>query len=64
MSIGAAGPDGASLPDQRENSQNNRLSTTRPDGRPHAVPVDGVWLDDTWYWGGHPDTIHQRREAP
>ena len=36
------------------------LATTRPDGRPHVVPVDGVWLDGIWYFGGHPDTIHQR----
>jgi PPOX class probable F420-dependent enzyme len=26
------------------------LATTRPDGRPHAVPVWGVWLDDTFYF--------------
>lgn len=36
------------------------LATTRPDGRPHVVPVDGVWLDGVWYFGGHPDTVHQR----
>ncbi len=28
------------------------LATTRPDGRPHVVPVDGVWLDGIWYFGG------------
>ena len=26
------------------------LSTTRPDGRPHAMPVWGVWLDDCFYF--------------
>lgn len=36
------------------------LATTRPDARPHVVPVDGVWLDDAWYFGGHHDTVHQR----
>jgi hypothetical protein len=36
------------------------LATTRPDGRPHVVPVDGVWVDGVWYFGGHPDTVHQR----
>jgi hypothetical protein len=36
------------------------LATTRPDGRPHTVPVDGVWLADGWYFGGHPDTVYQR----
>ncbi|MFC7080610.1 pyridoxamine 5'-phosphate oxidase family protein [Halorussus caseinilyticus] len=28
------------------------LSTTRPDGRPHARPVWGVWLDDHFHCGG------------
>lgn len=36
------------------------IATTRPDGRPHVVPVDGVWLDGVWFFGGHPDTVHQR----
>ncbi|HEY7270205.1 MAG TPA: pyridoxamine 5'-phosphate oxidase family protein, partial [Dehalococcoidia bacterium] len=26
------------------------LSTTRPDGRPHAMPVWGVWLDGRFYF--------------
>ena len=32
------------------------LVTTLRDGRAHVVPVDGVWLDDTWYYGGSPET--------
>lgn len=28
------------------------LVTVRPDGRPHAVPVWGVWLSDTIHFGG------------
>ena len=28
------------------------LSTTRPDGRPHARPVWGVWVDDRLHCGG------------
>jgi hypothetical protein len=36
------------------------LVTTRPDGRAHVVPVDGLWLDDAWYYGGSPETFHQR----
>lgn len=28
------------------------VSTTRPDGRPHARPVWGVWVDGTFYCGG------------
>jgi hypothetical protein len=36
------------------------LSTTRPDGRPHTVPVDGLWVDDRWYFSGSPQAVHQR----
>jgi nitroimidazol reductase NimA-like FMN-containing flavoprotein (pyridoxamine 5'-phosphate oxidase superfamily) len=32
------------------------ICTVRADGRPHATPVDGLWLDDVLYFGGHPDT--------
>ena len=36
------------------------LATTRPDGRPHTVPVDGLWLDGAFYFGGDPATVHIR----
>jgi general stress protein 26 len=36
------------------------LTTVRPDGRPHAVPMDGIWLDDAWYFGGSADTVKLR----
>ncbi len=36
------------------------VASTRPDGRPHVVPRDGIWLDDTWYYGGSDDTVHNR----
>nr|WP_132058650.1 pyridoxamine 5'-phosphate oxidase family protein [Halorussus amylolyticus] len=32
--------------------RNYWVSTTRPDGRPHARPVWGVWVDGTLYCGG------------
>ena len=32
------------------------LSTVSPDGRPHARPVDGVWVDGALVFGGSPDT--------
>lgn len=32
-------------------------------GRPHATPVDGLWLDDRLYFGGSPDTRRQRNLA-
>ncbi len=31
-------------------SHNYWLATTRPDGRPHAMPVWGVWLNDAFYF--------------
>src|SRR5687768_7196996 len=42
------------------------VASTRPDGRPHVVPRDGMWLDATWYYGGSPETVHNRnlRENP
>jgi nitroimidazol reductase NimA-like FMN-containing flavoprotein (pyridoxamine 5'-phosphate oxidase superfamily) len=30
-------------------SHNYWLTTTHADGRPHAMPVWGVWLDGAWY---------------
>lgn len=36
------------------------LATCRTDGRPHVVPVDGLWLDDIWYYGGAPEAVHVR----
>jgi nitroimidazol reductase NimA-like FMN-containing flavoprotein (pyridoxamine 5'-phosphate oxidase superfamily) len=32
-------------------ARNYWICTTRPDGRPHAAPVWGVWLDGTLYFG-------------
>jgi Pyridoxamine 5'-phosphate oxidase len=39
------------------------LATTRPDGRPHVVPVDGIWLERACYFGGAPETVHARNLA-
>ena len=36
------------------------LVTTRPSGTAHVVPVDGLWLDDRWFYGGSPQTQHHR----
>jgi hypothetical protein len=36
------------------------LATTRSNGRPHVVPLDGIWVDDVWYYGGAEDTVHRR----
>ncbi len=32
------------------------ISTVTPAGKPHAVPVWGVWVDGTFYHGGGDDT--------
>jgi hypothetical protein len=36
------------------------LATARPDGRPHAVPVDALWVDGAAWFGGSPDTVKHR----
>ena len=41
-------------------ARNIWLVTVRPDGRPHAMPVWGVWVDDLFYFGGGPDTRKAR----
>jgi hypothetical protein len=34
------------------------IASTRPDGRPHVVPRDGMWLEGALYYGGSPQTVH------
>ena len=36
------------------------LATVRADGRPHVVPLDGLWLDDAWFFGGSPEAVKHR----
>src|SRR5688572_26978559 len=43
-----------------EKAERYWLGVTRADGRPHVIPIDGLWLDDIWYFGGAPETVHQR----
>jgi hypothetical protein len=40
-------------------SHNYFVSTVRPDGRPHTMPVWGVWVDDRFYFS----TGRQSRKA-
>jgi hypothetical protein len=35
-----------------EQARNYWLVTVRPDGRPHAVPLWGAWVDDAFYFEG------------
>lgn len=41
---------------QMAESRNYWICSTRPDGRPHAVPVWGVWVDDALYFGTDPQS--------
>jgi nitroimidazol reductase NimA-like FMN-containing flavoprotein (pyridoxamine 5'-phosphate oxidase superfamily) len=36
--------------ERMEQARNYWICSTRPDGRPHAAPVWGVWLDGTFYF--------------
>jgi len=36
------------------------IASTRPDGRPHVIPRDGMWIDGGLYYGGSPATVHHR----
>lgn len=40
--------------------RNYWVSTTRPDARPHAMPVWAVWVEDALYFGGGPDARRSR----
>ncbi len=46
-----------------EEARNYWFSTTRPDGRPHAMPAWAAWLDDTLYFEGSPETRRARNLA-
>jgi Pyridoxamine 5'-phosphate oxidase len=50
----------AAVRERLEQAHGYWFATTRPDGRPHVVPLDGIWLDDLWYFGGAPQAVHQR----
>jgi general stress protein 26 len=39
------------------------LCSTRPDGRPHAKPVWGVWLDEMLLFSTSPDSVTARNVA-
>jgi len=39
-------------------AKNYWLCSVRADGRPHVIPRWGVWLDDSFYYDGSPETRH------
>lgn len=49
--------------DRLAGDETHWLATTRPDGRPHARPVWGVWLDDRLHCGGGERTRWARNLA-
>jgi PPOX class probable F420-dependent enzyme len=63
-SYGIRGEEAGLLPwswpkERLERSRNYWLATTRPDGRPHAMPVWGLWFEDTFYFS----TSRESRKA-
>lgn len=45
---------------QLRESKNYWICSTRPDGRPHAVPVWGCWQDGALYFGSDPEAVKTR----
>jgi hypothetical protein len=39
------------------------LATTRPDGRPHLMPVGVAWLDGAFYFSSGPGTVKSKNLA-
>ncbi len=44
-------------------ARNYWICTTRRDGRPHAMPVWGIWLDDAVWFSTSPDSLKGRNMA-
>jgi nitroimidazol reductase NimA-like FMN-containing flavoprotein (pyridoxamine 5'-phosphate oxidase superfamily) len=58
---GAPGDSDSLLPwsyveERMRRAANYWMTTMGPDGRPHARPVDGVWVDGALCFGGSPET--------
>ena len=49
--------------DRLLNSRNYWICTTRPDGRPHSIPVWGFWLEGALYFGTARSTRKARNLA-
>jgi hypothetical protein len=46
-----------------EKARNYWVATTRPDGRPHAMPVWGIWLDGAFFFGSGRNSAKSRNLA-
>ena len=49
--------------DRLTKSRNYWICTTRPDGRPHSIPVWGFWIDGALYFGTGRDSRKARNLA-
>jgi nitroimidazol reductase NimA-like FMN-containing flavoprotein (pyridoxamine 5'-phosphate oxidase superfamily) len=56
----AVSPTWAEITARLENAQFYWLATVRPEGRPHVVPVLGIWLDDQLHFVAGPFTRKAR----
>jgi hypothetical protein len=66
--LGDAPADGSVLPwahvvDWLTNARNYWICTTRADGRPHAMPVWGLWLDGEVWFSTDPTSVKGRNLA-
>jgi hypothetical protein len=43
-----------------EKAKNYWIGTAQSDGKPHTMPTWGVWVDNTLYFGGGPETRWSR----
>ncbi len=61
----AKSPPGERMPwsrvlDLLEMARKYWICTTRPDGRPHAAPVWGLWIDGAFYFSVGEDSVKAR----
>jgi hypothetical protein len=49
--------------ERMEKAINYWIATTDPECRPHATPVWGIWMDDTFFFDGGPHTRRGRNLA-
>lgn len=47
----------ASVRERLETAESYWLATTRPDGRPHVVPIGGVWMGERLYFTMSPEAV-------
>ena len=50
--------------ERMEQARNYWVGTVGKDGRPHAVPVWGLWVDGAFYFGAGPRTVRNLTANP